>query len=174
MKSESLFVKSHKNMIFFYGRNNPLSQWFLSEMYIDRKIFTSAEQWMMYSKANVFNDLDSMNKIMLTNDPSNQRKIGRQIKGFKEPQWKIVREQIVYKGNFHKFSQNETLKEFLLNTGDLLLAEASPTDLIWGIGFSENEEGRFDKANWRGENLLGEILMLVRNDLRNNNNKRFE
>jgi ribA/ribD-fused uncharacterized protein len=37
-------------------------------------------------------------------------------------------------GNIAKFSQNERLKTFLLNTGNRVLVEASPRDRIWGIG----------------------------------------
>jgi ribA/ribD-fused uncharacterized protein len=36
----------------------------------------------------------------------------------------------------HKFSQHEELKQFLLQTGDKILVEASPVDFIWGIGLS--------------------------------------
>lgn len=38
--------------------------------------------------------------------------------------------------------------------------EASPTDLLWGIGLSEWDELAQDKTNW-----LGEVLTKVRDDL---------
>ena len=64
-------------------------------------------------------------------------------------------EEIVYA----KFSQNEFLKQMLLDTGDALLKEGNTwNDLFWGVSL---ETGR-------GENNLGKILMRVRDKLKNN------
>ncbi len=41
---------------------------------------------------------------------------------------------IVVRANELKFSQNEDLKIFILNTGNRVLIEASPLDKVWGIG----------------------------------------
>ncbi|WP_219999767.1 NADAR domain-containing protein [Gilliamella apicola] len=35
-----------------------------------------------------------------------------------------------YQGNFAKFNQNEHLKKILLSTGNKILVEASPHDII--------------------------------------------
>ena len=69
-------------------------------------------------------------------------------------------------GNKAKFSQNPNLKEFLLSTGDALIAEASPYDKIWGIGLDRNTALRGTVEQWKGENLLGCALMDVRDWLR--------
>ena len=62
-----------------------------------------------------------------------------------------------------KFEQNEALKEFLVNTGDRILVEASLRDKIWGIGPEQNHTDAADLNKWRGLNLLGFALMEVRN-----------
>ena len=74
---------------------------------------------------------------------------------------------IVVKGNLLKFSQNEHLKEFLVNTGNRILVEASPTDRIWGIGMQQGEPGIEAPKKWNGLNLLGFALMEVRDELQN-------
>ncbi|MBP8240689.1 MAG: DUF1768 domain-containing protein [Saprospiraceae bacterium] len=51
-----------------------------------------------------------------------------------------------------------------MNTNNRLLVEASPYDKIWGIGISEDDDLRFNKENWVGENLLGKILTQLRED----------
>lgn len=52
----------------------------------------------------------------------------------------------------------------LLATGERELAEASPMDRIWGVGFVEKDAGA-NRHSW-GENLLGKALMTVRERLR--------
>ena len=94
-----------------------------------------------------------------------QRKFGRQVKYFKNDIWLKHRYDIVFRGNLEKFSQSSELKLFLLGTGNKYLAESSPTDLIWGIGLSDQDPERFDMKKWRGTNLLGEVLMKVRENL---------
>ena len=38
-------------------------------------------------------------------------------------------------------------------------------DRIWGIGLSINNPKSLDKNQWRGQNLLGKVLMRVRDTL---------
>ena len=63
--------------------------------------------------------------------------------------------------SFHRM----TLKDNLVNTGNVILAECAVKDRIWGIGLSMKDENRYDKSKWRGENLLGYTLMMVRERL---------
>lgn len=57
------------------------------------------------------------------------------------------------------------MKEKLLSTKDATLAECAVKDRIWGIGLSMTDHNRFEKDRWRGQNLLGYSLMMVREDL---------
>ena len=66
---------------------------------------------------------------------------------------------------FAKFSQNDVLKKILLNTDNDILAECAVHDKIWGIGLSMKDVNRWDMEKWRGENLLGFALMMVREEL---------
>ncbi len=69
------------------------------------------------------------------------------------------------KGNVAKFSQSNTLREFLLGTGSAVLVEASPVDAIWGIGMAADDPRASDPRQWTGLNLLGFALMAVRDRL---------
>ena len=64
-----------------------------------------------------------------------------------------------------KFTQNIALRKALKATGNAILAEAAASDSVWGIGLSIKDERRFDMRNWRGRNLLGYALILVRSKL---------
>ena len=77
-----------------------------------------------------------------------------------------MRQTIVYKGVYAKFSQNEDLKKQLLATGDEILAEAALNDRAWGIGLCMQDPEIYKRKHWRGLNLLGYLLMSVRFELR--------
>lgn len=69
--------------------------------------------------------------------------------------------------NYYKFTISkdaDTLKRWLLSTGERELVEASPLDRIWGIGFAE-EDAEGKREVW-GENLLGRALEGARGRIR--------
>ena len=65
-----------------------------------------------------------------------------------------------------KFSQNEDLKQILLETGDRILVEGSPYDKIWGVKIDWQDDKILDEKNYKGLNLLGKALMQVRRELK--------
>ena len=119
----------------------------------------------MYHKATLFNDPEIAEHILTATNPFTVKKLGQQVKGFDEEQWKANRLDIVRRANVLKFTQNEELRDFLLATEDKILVEASPYDKIWGIGKTA-AKAMATKDEW-GLNLLGEALMDVRKELRN-------
>ncbi len=145
--------------------NGYLSNWYLSTFIIDDITFSSMEQYMMYKKAIQFNDIKIANEILGETDVAKIKSLGRMVSGYDETIWNGVRQIIVYQGLIAKFSQNNELREKLKSTGDLTIVECSVKDLIWGIGLSMTDTNRFDKSKWRGQNLLGYTLMLVREQL---------
>lgn len=142
-----------------------LSQWFESPFDYDGIRYLTAEQFMMAGKARLFNDTLSLDCILESHNPGAIKKLGRAVLGFDEDVWNEARFDIVVRGNMAKFSQNPALQQFLINTGDRVLAEASPTDKIWGIGMSETDPGVENPNLWKGLNLLGFALMEVRRRL---------
>lgn len=151
-------------MIYFWktsDRYGTFSQWYKSDFTdIDGIKYNCAEQFMMYQKAILFGDNDVATEILNESNPKNIKALGRKIKNFNQQEWNKNKFEIVIAGNFYKFTQNNILRDILLNTKDEIIAEASPLDKIWGIGIDEKaaESG----AGWKGENLLGKALMVVR------------
>lgn len=136
-----------------------LSNFYPCKFTVDGITFSSTEQYFHYAKARLFDDKDAMEKILKTNDPMAAKRIGRVVKNFNYDVWCSGRETHMRDGILAKFSQNDYLRKILLSTGSAILAECSPTDTIWGIGTSNPHE------KWRGQNLLGKILMSVRTQL---------
>ncbi|MGX1931223.1 NADAR family protein [Flagellimonas sp. 2504JD4-2] len=141
------------------------SQWWVAPFAVDGTIYKTAEHWMMAEKARLFNDHHNLNKILQSNSPMEAKKWGRRVEEFSQEQWNRNKYEIVKQGNLHKFSQNLGLKEFLLNTKNRVLVEASPRDRIWGIGMSQSNANAENPNLWRGENLLGFALIEVRDEL---------
>lgn len=148
----------------FFWRG-PLSQWYLSDFIVDGIRYNTAEQYMMYMKAVIFHDKETARKILNTKSPKIQKLLGRQVKNFHVDKWNNKACSVVYKGNYAKFTQNEDLYNYLLSTAPKLLVEASPVDLIWGIGLDEETAIVTPKNQWKGKNWLGKTLTNLRNDL---------
>lgn len=141
------------------------SQWWLCDFVVDGIEYKSAEHWMMAEKARLFNDDEILTKIIDCRTPAEAKKLGRQVKDFDVEIWKENCFEIVVNGNFYKFSQNQQLKQFLLNTKERVIVEASPVDAIWGIGLAIDNPNTEIPEKWEGTNLLGFALMEVRDRL---------
>jgi len=142
-----------------------LSQWWECEFVVDDILYKSAEHWMMAEKARLFEDEEVLEKIINCKSPAEAKKLGRQVRNFDGKKWNEHRYEIVKKGNHFKFEQNAEMKNFLLNTRNRILVEASPVDPIWGIGLAKDNEKVNDPNQWKGLNLLGFALMEVRDEL---------
>ncbi|MFD4430098.1 NADAR family protein [Nocardia sp. NPDC058497] len=143
-----------------------LSQWWPTVFVVDGTEFTSAEHYMMWRKALLFDDERIAARVLEVKHPSEAKKLGRQIRGFDETAWEQARFEIVVAGNVAKFGQDAALRTYLLGTGSRVLVEASPVDRIWGIGLAADDPRAADPAQWRGLNLLGFALMRARSILR--------
>lgn len=150
--------------------NACLSQWWPCLFTVEGNTFTTAEHFMMHQKAVYFDDGEMAARINATDHPFEAKTLGRQVRGFDEARWNQVRTDIVIQGNIAKFSQNPKLLAFLIETGDAILAEASPTDLLWGTGCREEDPIALQPENWPGENLLGFALMQARDQIRQSAN----
>lgn len=149
-----------EQFLFFYI--GILSQWHPSQFVIDSTLYNCCEQYMMACKARLMNDTDTLLQIMQTDHPSDQKKLGRKVKNFDIDLWNKYAKDIVFIGNYAKFTQNTELKKGLMNSRGFTLVEASPTDKIWGIGLTANDPNAWDRNTWQGLNWLGECITAVR------------
>ncbi len=161
--------------LFFWGHQKSdqitkscFSQWYASKFIVDDIEYLTAEHFMMAEKALLFHDQKIREQILNSFKPGKAKELGRQVKNFDQKTWETHRFDIVVRGNYHKFSQNSELSEFLLNTNDRILVEASPVDQVWGIGLAQNDAQAKNPHFWKGLNLLGYALMEVRDVLRGN------
>lgn len=72
-------------MICFHNpeeENGYLSNWYLSEFTVDSVTFSSMEQYMMYEKALLFQDQETAEKILQTDNVAEIKALGRSVKHF--------------------------------------------------------------------------------------------
>src|SRR5207249_1139920 len=100
------------------------SQWFGAPFEIDGHTYSTAEHWMMASKARLFGDRDTEAEILAAASPAQAKKLGRKVQGFDDAQWMQARFEIVTRGNIAKFSSTPALRAYLLATGSTILVEA--------------------------------------------------
>jgi ribA/ribD-fused uncharacterized protein len=150
--------------VFFWG--SELSNWHPCNFKYKEHIFHNSEQAFMWEKAMYFNDQQSASMILACPSPNIAKKLGRKVKNFDQKEWLTAGYDVMVNVNYAKYDQNEGLKSSLLSTGDKTIVEASPYDIIWGIGLHWEDDKVLDKKNWRGQNLLGKALMEVREILR--------
>lgn len=160
--------------IYFWGHqpskngtitNSCFSQWWIADFKVDGITYKTAEHWMMAKKAELFGHKEIYEKIINSKSPGEAKDLGRRIAGFNQEKWEAARFEIVVEGNYHKFTQHPALRDFLLNTQDRILVEASPVDNIWGVGLVKDNVRIENPEEWNGLNLLGFALMEVRDRL---------
>lgn len=150
------------------GFHNPeeeygyLSNWYDSDFAWNGIHFTSMEQFMMYRKAVCFHDEKIARQILEMKDVAKIKELGRKVSNYHDQMWGGIRQIVVYEGLIEKFTQDTHLRMELIGTGDAILAECAVKDRIWGIGLSMNDPKRLDPEQWKGQNLLGYALMMVR------------
>lgn len=157
--------------LFFWGHQGTpsgkgcLSQWFPSPFTENEHTFATAEHYMMWRKAILFDDQRTAARILTADHPKQAKDLGRQVRNFDPAAWDAHRFDIVVDGNTLKFTQHDEMRAYLRGTGDHVLVEASPLDRVWGIGLQWDDPRTGDPAQWRGLNLLGFALGAVRDVL---------
>ena len=154
-----------KKYTFFWNPTKPYSNWYPCEFNYKNKHFYNSEQAYMWEKALKFNDYETADQILeYGSDPRTAKKLGKSVKDFSDKIWDQYKFDIMYDINMEKYKQNPDLKKTISENSNF--AEASPYDLVWGVGFREDDPLILDSKNWKGENLLGKVLDKVKNNLK--------
>jgi ribA/ribD-fused uncharacterized protein len=162
-------TKTVDNVVLFFTKESPMSNHFKCKFTIDDVVYTSAEQFYVHKTAQFFGDAVMADEIMKQTDPVQHKRSLRKIKNYDHARWhqegakKVMKEAMLA-----KFSQNPDVQQFLINTGDKVIAESNPTDLYWGTGLSIWANDAAKKDQWKGGNQAGQLLMEVRDTVQKN------
>ena len=134
---------------YFRGEYEFLSNFYLCDVEYDGLVYKSSEAAFQSAKT-----LDKVKRLdFLLMSPSKSKKEGKYL-DLRED-WEEVKAEIMLDVIWNKFMGNIDLARKLLATGDAELVEGNTWgDTYWGV------------CKGRGKNVLGEILMIVREDIR--------
>lgn len=142
--------------IYFYSRKPEygwLSNFCRARQVVDTNEYPTNEHYYQSQKAKSVSDRIWIAKA---STPYEAMKAGRSLrKKNMVEDWDNKKVSVMRYGLLCKFTQNKDLKRKLLETGDAKLHENSPTDMFWGV---------------KGKDMLGKLLMEVREDIRENFN----
>jgi len=153
MQDEQKYIKFYRAS----DRYGFLSNFSTHSFILKGKIWKTTEH---YYQAQKFAGTPYEESIRTAGSPGKAKKLGNARDAKSGPirsDWSRVKEHIMYEALTAKFTQNETLKTQLLETGEDILVEFSKKDKYWGDG-----------GNGSGLNRLGALLMNLREELRNN------
>ena len=108
-----------------------------------------------YFQAQKFESKELSEKIRLLSNPMDAAIEGRNRMNPLKEDWEQIKQDVMFYAVEQKFNQNTVLKELLLSTDHLEIIEHTINDGYWGDG-----------GDGSGKNMLGKILMEVRDKLR--------
>lgn len=108
-----------------------------------------------YFQAQKFVGTPHADQIRQVRLPKDAARLGRQRTRPLRSDWEAVKDDVMGKAVLCKFETHADIRDILLSTGTHDLVENAPGDYYWGCG-----------QNGTGKNMLGKILMDVRERLR--------
>jgi ribA/ribD-fused uncharacterized protein len=108
-----------------------------------------------YFQAQKFDDKAYRRTIRVAKTPMVAARLGRDRGKRLRRDWESVKVGVMRRAVLAKFEQHEDLRTLLLSTGDATIVEHTENDAYWGDG-----------GDGSGKNMLGRILMEVREELR--------
>jgi ribA/ribD-fused uncharacterized protein len=108
-----------------------------------------------FFQAQKFEDPKVREAIRKVKSPMQAARIGRDRKHRLRRDWDSARVQVMREALHAKFTQHVDLRELLLSTGDATIVEHTERDDFWGDG-----------GDGSGRNMLGQLLMELRHELR--------
>jgi ribA/ribD-fused uncharacterized protein len=118
---------------------------------MDGKLWPTSEH---YFQAQKFDEVEHRERIRQTKSPLIAARMGRDRKKPLRRDWESVKVAVMREVVRAKFSQHDDIRQVLLSTGDAKIVEHTENDSYWGDG-----------GDGSGKNMLGRILMEIREEL---------
>lgn len=125
----------------------------------EEREYRTSEHAFAAAKASTKKRHDTIAKAV---DPGEAKMRGRSRTHTKlRPDWEDVKADVMWRILLAKFSQNPEATDILMATGDSLIYEGNTwDDRVWGV--TEERVGKKGSGVWVGQNILGAMLMEIR------------
>lgn len=102
----------------FWSVTSPFSTWYKTNFVdINGNKFSSLGQYLIYKKAFLNKSFKTCSDIINSNDDT-ELKLLNSFMYFDKEQWEEQKNKIILQGNILKFTQNENIKQVILNTNE--------------------------------------------------------
>ena len=144
----------------FAGRYSPLSNFFPHPIEVNGETYQSSEHFYQFHKCMATGATDKAAEVLLTNEPEDAMAAASDIKPSK--QWYDNEgKKIMLQAIQAKFA-SQNMQQRLIKTGKSVLVEAT-RNTVWGTGVHFTSNNVLNPKSYTGQNLLGRVLMEVRN-----------
>ena len=136
----SNFYRAAQQMKMYYNEDSDVKFLFATNehYYQSQKATTDFIKWWIASAPSPFLAMKAGHSL-------------RSEQGEFRADWEMIKDNVMLTGLRAKFTQNPDIRDLLIDTGDVNIHEASPSDRYWGM---------------KGQDKLGKMLMQVREELR--------
>ncbi len=129
--------------------------------------YSCNEQYIQAEKAAMFMDFAMEKEIMASTDPREMKRLGNKVRNYSDIDWEEVQHEVVITCVREKFKSHATARQYLLDTGNKKINEASQNILRGeGGGYNTSHPEVLSMENWYGANNMGMILEEVREEIR--------
>jgi ribA/ribD-fused uncharacterized protein len=135
-------------------------------------VYHCAKQALAAEQAKTYGDDEGFRRIMDAETPAEVSYGKEDAKQATEEDWEMTTRKKMYDIQEAKFRQYPELQSRLLSTGEAILAAYLPRDNLLGIGISTDDVRSKNPIHWRGKNLLGTVLMELRKQFREEQEKK--
>lgn len=165
IRPSTLATRSSDKALVFFSRHSVLSNHHPSTFKLRGTTYHNVEQYLAHKRAILSGQDSLIQKALRAKIPAVAKSILNSLREDHTEEWENNIETWATESVRAKFNQNETLANFLCNTGKLHLGEASRNGR-WGVGMDLDNPDVLDFHNWPAEsNLLGKTLMKIREEI---------
>ena len=160
--------KSNNDTLVFGGimsEHNCFSNWSPAEFEFENFQYKNLEQAYMRHKAIENGDVVAERKLRYETNPRRIKQIGSAIHVTDKRKWEQKRDELMLNLVRAKFTQNDEMKQELMDTNNKQLGEAGK-DMHYAVGLPFTHPRILDTGTWKGKTHLGKCLQIVRSELK--------